>query len=135
MDIIFSANNNEEVLTFPVVPQVEISTSQENEDFDALSGRIKIIGNMGLRTLSIESFWPVDKNYSFVKKGSEKNGWRYVEFFEKWRAKKVPMRIIIVDGDKKLLNMACLVNGFIYSVDQVGDIAYSLEIEEYVFVR
>ena len=84
MDIIFSANNNEEIMVFPVVPpDTGPAVPQEHEDFEAITGKMKIIGNMGLRSLSIESFWPVDKNYPWVRPGSDPNGWLYVEFFEK----------------------------------------------------
>ena len=39
MDIIFSANNNEEVMVFPVVPPgIGPEIPQENEDFNAVTG-------------------------------------------------------------------------------------------------
>ena len=135
MDIIFSANNNEEVMVFPVVPpDIGPEIPQENEDFESVAGRMKLIGNMGLKTLRIESFWPVNKNYSWVRSGSEPNGWRYVEFFEKWRSKKIPLRVIITtDNGATRLNMACLVNNLKWDVDKAGDIRYSLDIEEYRF--
>lgn len=136
MDIVFSANNNEEIMVMPIVPpEINIGAPQDHEDFESVAGKIKLIGEIGLRTLSLESFWPVNKNYAFVRPGSEKDGWKYVDFFEKWRAKKVPMRVIVTtkDGHKRL-NMACLVNNFSYAIDKVGDIKYTLEIEEYRFV-
>lgn len=135
MDIIFSANNNEEIMVFPVVPpDTGPAVPQEHEDFEAITGKMKIIGNMGLRSLSIESFWPVDKNYPWVRPGSEPNGWLYVEFFEKWREKKVPIRVIITTDDGATrLNMACVVNDLTWKVDRVGDIKYKLDVEEYRF--
>ena len=135
MDIIFSANNNEEVLVFPVVPpDLGPAISQDNEVFEAVTGRMKLIGNMGLMTLSIESFWPVNKNYPWVRPGSEADGWLYVTFFDKWRKKKVPMRVIITTDDGATrLNMACLVNSLEWQVDRVGDIQYKLSVEEYRF--
>lgn len=135
MDIIFSANNNEEIMVFPVVPpDTGPEIPQENEDFNGMNGKLKLIGNMGLRTLQISSFWPVRKNYSFVRPGAEEDGWRYVKFFEKWREKKVPVRVIITtDNGATRLNMACVVNRLKWSVDRVGDIVYLLEVEEYRF--
>lgn len=135
MDIIFSANNNEEIMIFPVVPvDVEITDVQNNEDFNSISGTMKLIGEMGLRKLNISSLWPVNKNYSFVKAGSEKDGRKYIKFFEKWRGKKVPLRVILISSDrKKILNMACVINSLTYVFDKVGDIQYSLEVEEYRF--
>lgn len=135
MDIIFSANNNEEIMIFPIVPPgIEITEEQNNEDFDALTGTMKLIGEMGLRKLSISSFWPVNKNYPFVKTGSLDDGNKYVEFFQKWRKKKVPVRVIMTaKSGYAVLNMACVVNSFTYSYDKVGDIQYSLDVEEYRF--
>lgn len=135
MDIVFSANNNEEVMILPIIPpEIEIEIPQENEDFNAVNGKLKLIGNAGLMTLTIESFWPVDKNYTWAKPGSDKNGWNYVSFFKKWRDKKVPMRIVITTDDGATrLNMACLVNKLNWSVDKTGDIKYTLEIVEYKF--
>lgn len=136
MDIIVSANNNEEVLVLPIVPpNISISIPQDHEDFDSIQGKIKLIGPMGLRTLTLESFFPVNKNYSFIRPGSEKDGWQYVNFFEKWRAKRVPMRIIITSkDDHKRLNMPFVVNDFSWAIDRIGDIKYTLTIEEYRFV-
>ena len=135
MDIIVSANNNEDVLVFPIVPPgVGPEIPQENEDFNSVKGKLKLIGKMGTRTLIIESFWPVDKNYRFVRPGSEPDGWQYVTFFEKWREKQVPIRIILVTDDGAArLNMACVVNDLKWTLDKVGDIQYRLDIEEYIF--
>lgn len=136
VDIIFSANNNAEVMVLPIVPpDIQVSEPQDNEDFDGINGKLKLIGNMGLRTMTIESFFPVGKDYSFIRPGSIKDGWQYVEFFRRWRAAKVPIRVIITTKDSaKRLNMACVVNDFSWAVDKVGDIKYTLEIEEYKFV-
>lgn len=136
MDIIFSANNNAEVMVLPIVPpDIQVSESQDHEDFDGINGKLKLIGNMGLRTMTIESFLPVNKNYTFTKPGSVKDGWQYVEFFRRWRAAQVPIRVVVTTQDSaKRLNMACVINDFSWSVDKVGDITYTLEIEEYKFV-
>lgn len=137
MDIIFSANNNEEVMVFPIVPpDIGTEIPQENENFESTTGKMKLIGNVGLKTLQIESFWPVNKNYPWVRSGAESNGWSYVEFFEKWRSKKVPLRVIITTTNGATrLNMACLVNDFKWAVDKTGDIQYRLDVEEYRFAR
>lgn len=135
MDIIVSANNSEEVMIFPVVPtDFEITSEQSNEDFDGISGTMKLIGEMGLRRLSLSSFWPVNKSYSFVRPGSVKDGRKYVDFFEKWRKKKLPMRVVLTAKNGRcILNMACVVNSLVYHYDKVGDIQYSLDMEEYRF--
>lgn len=136
MEIIFSANNNAEVMILPIVPpDIQITEPQDHEDFSGINGKLKLIGNVGLRSLTIEAFFPVGKNYDFAHPGSDKDGWRYVEFFQRWRAEMVPMRVIITTKDNaKRLNMACVINSFSWAVDKAGDIKYTLEAEEYKFV-
>ena len=43
MDIIFSANNNEEIMVFPVVPpDTGPAVPQEHEDFEAITGKMPV---------------------------------------------------------------------------------------------
>ena len=56
----------------------------------------------------------------------------YVDFLEKYRDLKIPIRIIVVDRYKVVLNMLCRYK-FTYALrDKAGDIPYTLEIKEYV---
>ncbi|MTI65169.1 MAG: phage portal protein [Firmicutes bacterium] len=138
MDIVFSANNNEEIKILPIVPaeSPEISTEQKNETFDTVNnGTLQLIGDMGLKSLSISSIFPCN-DYKWIKSGSSTDGWSYVNFFEKWRKAKVPIRCVIIGKDGKVvLNIACLINNFTYREKRIGDIAYTLDIVEYRFVK
>ena len=58
MDIVFSINNNAEIMVLPVAPEWEISEDQANETYNGLSFNIRMIGNPGLRTLEISSLFP-----------------------------------------------------------------------------
>jgi len=136
MDIIFSANNNEEIKVLPVVPNnIEIAQAQNNEEFETLNnGTLNLIGDMGLQSLSISSIF-LNKEYSFAKKNSSSDGWSYVEFFKKWRNKRVPIRVVMTTSEgKEILNIPCTIDNFTYSEARNGDIKYSLEIKEYKFV-
>jgi len=136
MDIIFSANNNEEIKIMPVVPNdIEIAQSQNNEEFETLnSGTLNLIGDLGLRSLSIQSFFPCNE-YRWIKKGASSDGWSYVDFFQKWRKRGVPIRIVMISKTgREVLNMACTIDGFTPAEKRNGDISYSLEIKEYTFV-
>ena len=136
MDIVFSANNRAEIIVLPVVPpDISIEQAQANETYTGLSMDLNIIGNVGLRTLEISSFFPVNKNYYFQKANSNADGHDYVDFFERWRGKHVPIRIVITEGVVERLNMACTVDSFTHSTDKVGDINYTLTLREYVFVK
>ncbi|MBB6218179.1 hypothetical protein HNQ80_004319 [Anaerosolibacter carboniphilus] len=135
MDIVFSANNFEESIKLPVVPpSLEISQPRKNEEFETIQmGTLNLLGLKGLRTLSIQSFFPM-RNYPFIK--DKRNGWDYVNFFNKWSDKRVPIRIIITDkAGKEVLNMPCTVENFTYGLDRIGDIQYTLEIKEFRFVE
>lgn len=137
VDIVVSANNNQEILVFPVVPpDTGVEKPAKNEVFETISqGELNLIGTLGLRTLSIDSFFP-NKAYSWIKQGAISNGWAYVDFFDRWRAVRVPIRIVITTKDgQERLNMPCTVENFTYSLDKAGDIKYTLELKEYVFVK
>lgn len=135
-NIIFSANNNEEVMILPVVPEIEIDKPQNNEQFETINnGIINLIGDEGLRSFPITSIFPSQK-YPWLKPGSLADPFKYVNFFNKWRTRKVPIRIVAskLDGTE-WFNMACLIDEFTYKMRRNGDIEYTLEISEYRFVR
>lgn len=136
MDIVFSANNNQEVMVLPIVPNdIEIQEPQDNEEFKTINnGTLNLIGNMGLKSLPIESFFPTYE-YPWIKKGSSSDGWEYVSFFKKWRNARVPIRIVITGKEgKEILNMPCTIDNFTYLEKRNGDIVYTLEVKEYRFV-
>lgn len=135
MDIVFSVNNGEEVVILPIVPDdVEIQQTQANEEFSTINnGTLHLIGDLGLKNLSIKSFFPV-KKYNWLKKGASSDGWSYVDFFIKNMKKRIPLRIIITTkSGREIVNMACLINQFSYAERRNGDISYSLEIKEFRF--
>lgn len=134
-NIIFSANNNEEVMILPVVPEIDLNNPQNNEKFETInSGTLNLIGQEGLRTFSITSIFP-SQQYPWLKPGSVAEPFKCVDFFGKWRDEKVPFRCITSKKDgTEWFNMAVLVDNFDYKVRRNGDIAYTLELSEYPFV-
>lgn len=134
-NIIFSANNNEEVMILPVVPEIEVNKPQNNEKFETINnGTLNLIGPEGLRSFSITSLFPSQK-YGWLKPGSVAEPFKYIDFFNKWRGKKVPFRVIASRPDgTEWFNMAVLVDEFNFSVRRNGDITYSLTVSEYPFV-
>lgn len=135
-NIVFSANNREEVMILPVVPEIEIDKPQKNEQFETIdNGTLNLIGDEGLRTFSITSIFPSQK-YIWLKPGSIAEPFKYVDFFNKWRAKKVPLRIVTSKQDgTEWFNMPCLIDNFSYRIRRNGDVAYTLDVSEYRFVR
>ena len=135
--VIISVNNNEEIFTLPIVsadfplPEPE----QHNETYEGLSKDYRRIGTMGLRQLSWSSIFPVHK-YSFMPPEALSDGWEYVKFFQRWRDRKVPFRMIVLDSSGVVrLNMPITVDSLDISIRRSGDIEYTITVTEYRFVR
>ena len=86
MDIVVSANNGETALILPILPEnmPELVEMWNNNTFESINNDINLIGTKGLRTVTLQSFFPVNKNYKFQRAGSEKDGWKYVTLTEDW---------------------------------------------------
>lgn len=135
MKIVFSVNNMAEVLTLPILPsELSVSNPHNNEEFETIAhGTLNLIGLAGLRTISISSFFP-NKKYAFAQ--NTKKADACINFFEKWKAKRVPIRVIIADNKgKTFLNMACTIESFEKGMDRAGDVPYTLELKEFKFVK
>ena len=89
MDIIFSANNNEEIKIIPVIPQdlPQVDKSYSSSSINTLYGELNLIGVKGLRSLTLESFFP-SRRYPFMRPGSTTDYSSYIRFFEKWADEK-----------------------------------------------
>ncbi len=137
MDIIFSANNNETVLVLPVLPEKmpELINSYNNTTFETVNGEINLIGLRTLRTVSIQSFFPVNKNYPFIRPQAIKDGWTYVSFFNKYANLKMPIRMVCTNGFFEISNLAYTIESFSTQINKVGDIEFNLELKEYRFVE
>lgn len=136
MYIIFIAEENGiqlEVANIPIVQAIEpITCETGDEEFTTINGTtLNLIGGKGLRSFSFSSFFP-SKKYSFVSLFNFQSPKYYIQFFEKYRDAKIPLRIIVVDGYKVVLNMLCRYN-FTYTLrDRAGDVPFTLEIKEYI---
>lgn len=134
--VIFSINNNEEVMVLPAAPpDLGPQIPQNNGTFEGISRDYNTLGTMGLWEMNIESFFPVGRRYSFMPVEAAEDGWRYVDFFQRNRLRLLPFRIIILDGQGVCrLNSPCSVDDFFWRVKRNGDIAYSLTLREYRFI-
>lgn len=137
-DIVFHSELTDEYITLPVIPNPlpTINEPQNNETFAGLRGDIKLIGPLGLRTVSLDNILlPVNKDYSFIR-GNGTDGQQVLNFFKSQRQMKAVMRICIIQSDgNEILNMPCVINDLSYSYDKVGDIKATIGIEEYVYTN
>ena len=134
MDIVFSINNNDEIMVLPVSPEWEIAEDQGNETYNGLSFNIRMIGNPGLRTMELSSFLP-SKRYPFVNPYADINPQAYIDFFRRIKSDKIPARIVITDRQSvERLNMAVSIDNFTYQYRANGDADFSLSMTEYIFL-
>lgn len=109
---------------------------QLNETYEGLSRDWRRIGTMGLRQLAWSSIFPVGHRYAFMPPESLTDGWAYVSFFDRWRDRKVPFRMIVLDGAGMCrLNMPVTVDKLDVTVRRNGDLAYSIAVTEYRFIQ
>ncbi|WP_099192228.1 phage portal protein [Tepidibacter mesophilus] len=137
MNIVMSYDNNNEIKVFPVVPdELGYEQPQNNEEFETVNaGILNLIGDMGLRTLSISSMFPTH-DYKWLKVGSSSDGQSYVDFIEKIQRLKVPARIVVTYANGvEFLNMACTVESFNPRLMKNEDIKYDLNLKEYTFTK
>lgn len=137
-DIVLYDDLTRESVVFPVIPKEipDVGYTQKNETFNGATQDITLVGNMGLRTYSMQNFLlPVGRKYSFARpKGSD--GKKIVEFIKKRMEGKTIMRLAITYSDgTELLNMPCVCNGFSYHPDKIGDYHANIDFQEYVYVN
>ena len=133
MYIILTDMANITPYVIPVVPpDVSVDSNGKSDSTDTLSGMINVINNPDLREVSWSSFFPVNKDYSFVPSASIRNGWLYVAFLELMKTYRLPIRIIITTKSKApVLNMLASIENLKYSLDTSGDIQYSIKLKEF----
>ena len=137
MDFILSYNNNERVMTFPVVPNggVELERKQSNVAFQGIRDELQAIGTMDLATFSLSSFFP-NKPYPWIRPGAVADGWSYVRTIEAARRRRIPFRAIYLGQDgAEIFNLPVTVESFVYWLDQAGDVSYSIDFREYRFAE
>jgi len=130
MDMIISINNNEKVYVLPICPIPQITEPMNNQMMDTLNGPVNIIGNKGLKSISISSLFP-NSDYPFIRPGGSSNAKEYVEFFEEIMAREIPARFIIIDKNNVEMNLAVTLNNFAHNKDKAGDVQYSAEFLEF----
>lgn len=133
MDIFLSVNNRAELIQLPIVPsEFKINSPTNNETFTTINqGDIKLLGERGLKDLTIDSFFP-SKKYSFARSG-DYDRWKYVEMIESWADRKLRVRLVVTGSP---LNIVMVIDSFEYGVqDGSGDIYYSLALSEFKDIK
>lgn len=133
MEFWLSFNNGQEKLRLPVPPSsFEVKTGLSNQKLTIIEvGEINLIGKKNVNAISISSFFP-KQTYSFCQYTTFPAPYNCVDLIEKWKASGKPIRLIITGTS---VNMACVIDSFSYGErDASGDVYFSLELSEYVFL-
>lgn len=115
-------------IQLPVNPSsYNITGSQRNTVVNVVQfGDINLLGNSGLREISLSSFFPA-KQYNFSK-AVLANPIDYVNTIDGWRLSKSIVRVIITGT----LNLPCTIESFTFGEqDGTRDIYYTIALKEY----
>ena len=126
--------NDKSKFLLPVKPsEFTVTVSSKNTTVNVLKlGDINLLGNTGLREITLSSFFPA-QDYNFSNNADRKKPLFYVGQIEVWIKLGVPIRVIITSG---ILNMLCTIESFSYSEqDATGDIYYTLALKEYKKIK
>ena len=124
----FWLQQNSDKFQLPVKPSdYTVSVSHKNTVVNVIQvGDVNLIGNTGLREISLKSFFPA-KDYNFSNNAGRKQPLTYVEKIESWRKSGTPIRVIITGT----LNMEATVESFVWGEqDATGDIYYTCNLKE-----
>lgn len=135
--IVISADNGAAAIVLPLVPAElpEVNNPQNNETFEGILGTMSVIGTLGLRSVSIKGLLPVDPSKYPYANPLGSSAAEVINFVNRYRNEYIPVRIVIAFNDGSVyLNMACLINDFSYSIDNLKDYHYKLDLIEYRMV-
>lgn len=126
-------NNREEGFTLPINPKtVEFSEANLNQKITLLNvGEINLIGNRGLISCTLSSFFPSSLSPHF--KRADREPLEYIALLKKWKNSGRPIRLIVSDMG---INLAMAIESLNHSANEGDkDMIYSLSLAEYRFLN
>ena len=134
MEFWLTWQNNKERLRLPVLPpsfQVNVGNLNTIVNINDL-GDINLIGKSGLKSMTVESFFPA-QDYHFCDYLGFPSPYECTEMIEGWRLSGKPIRLIITETP---INIAMAIENFSYGErDGTGDVYFTLDLAEYVFTQ
>lgn len=126
-----SVDNRKENIQLVVNPAtVEFTDPQNNQQITLLDvGSANLLGDRGLTTVSLQSFFPSFKSPFYTRYGGKRTPEECKNLIKKWKDNKMIVRLIISDMD---INLAMTINNFIYSKKEGDDDLYfTIDLTEY----
>ncbi|MEC0370052.1 LysM peptidoglycan-binding domain-containing protein [Paenibacillus chibensis] len=128
-------NNGAETLWLPVNPEsLSVSSTFGYEDIEISNlGEYTVSGGARQREITVSSLFPRDYNASYCSYDDIPDPWECVELIESWKNTGKPVRFIVTGTP---VNIAVTIRSFDYEErgGEPGDIYYTLELKEYVFI-
>ena len=121
-------------LILPVVPAdlPKVSNPQNNETFSSVLGDLRIIGTMGLRTVTLDTIAPTYANKYSWSNPAGASGKEVVNYLRRAQLTYQPVRLaIFYSNGSEYLSMTCTVDNFEYYADNSKDFHYSATFTEY----
>lgn len=121
-------------LILPVVPAElpKVSNPQNNETFSSVLGDLRIIGTLGLRTVTLDTLAPTYPNKYPWSNPAGASGKEVVNYLRKAQMTYQPLRLaMFYSNGSEYLSMTCTVDNFEYYADNAKDFHYSVTFTEY----
>lgn len=124
-----STDNRAAVMVLPInPPEIEFTAPQLNQRITLLNiGEVNLLGNRGLITGSLSSFFPSPT--SPLYRYADREPQEYLRLLEKWKNNKTLVRVIVSDSDFNL--MMTIENLPTRRREGDQDIYYTIELAEY----
>ncbi|WP_338630569.1 phage baseplate protein [Clostridium baratii] len=123
-------------IQFPVNPEeLKVKTEGSNEVKEVVKlGEVNIARDKKLSTIEFESFLPEDNVYPFIRTKNQFKGPKYyIDFIERVRKDKKPVRFIVSDT---YINLMVLIESFEYGYEHgTNDVTFTLSLKEFREVR
>lgn len=121
-------------LVLPVVPAdlPKVSNPQNNETFSTVLGDLRIIGTMGLRTVTLDTIAPTYAGKYPWSNPLGASGKEVISYLRRAQLTYQALRLaIIYSNGSDYLTMQCTVDSFDYYVDNAKDFHYNVTFTEY----
>ncbi len=127
-------NGSAGILVLPVVPAdlPKVNNPQNNETFSSVLGDLRIIGTLGLRTVTLETIAPTTANKYPWSNPKGADGKTVINYLRRAQMSYDPIRLTIFYSNGSIyLSMKCVVDSFEFYADNVKDWHYSVTFTEY----
>ena len=126
-----SVNNRQEYIRLVVNPAaLEIIDTQNNQQVSLLEvGTVNLLGERGVKTLQLQSFFPSVKSPLYLRYGGTKTPIECRNLVQKWKDNKMIVRVIITDMD---INLAMSIDSCTFTYKEGDqDIYFNIAFTEY----